>query len=382
MDTALIGLCLLGRALAADGGFVSFASRQEGERFIVTGENRHPAMPYHATAAFPVLVNLRPSVPLPARVVLAPGSAREVLFLDRVDPSAAARMNATYQIGRGDPGARHDDGVRYLFPWPHGEKHLVGQGYFGAYTHRGRHALDFQMPEGTPVCAAREGVVVETKADSTRGGPGPEFARLANVVAVLHADGTWAEYAHLRFGGVIVAVGERVRAGQVLGYSGTTGQTNGPHLHFAVFKASWEQESGETVSTAFAHLDGAAASPAEGKWYYAVHPGGAPFAPVLAERITDADLDARETPTPLDGRVRFRPETVDDKIYLWCANGLARPQAVTLSFTQLKNLKPSKPVPFTRTVPSGREVFFLTLARTTRSGEAGYRLSSRLRPLP
>lgn len=380
MGASLLAGLALARALAAGGDYARYEERQEGERFVIRGESLQEVLPCHVTVTFPALENLRASVPLPARFVLAPRERRDLLFLERLDPGRPARMNASYLTGLGDPGARPDATARYLFPWTHGAKFLVGQGYFGTYTHRGKHALDFQMPEGTPVCAARAGVVASVKADSTRGGPGPAFAPFANYVRILHADGTWAQYAHLKPGGAAVKPGETVAAGRVIGWSGKTGQAQGPHLHFEVDRASWEGEGGETIPTAFAHLDGAAVSPEEGKWYYAVHPGGAPFTPVLAERITDVMLEARTAAVPLDGKVRFRPESVDDCIYLWCANGLRTAQMVTLEFTALRNLAPSKPVPMTRTVPSGREMFFLTLRRTVRSGVAEYRLRSRLRP--
>ncbi|MEK7765911.1 MAG: M23 family metallopeptidase, partial [bacterium] len=323
MGTMLAGAWLVARAAALgqehDADQVRFSTRQEGERFVVTGENLHPAMPYHVLVSFPVLSNLRASLPLPARLVIPPATRMTLLTLARVDPHGGSRMNASYLYGMGDPGVVPDAGARYLFPYAHGSKFLVSQGYFGAFTHRGKHALDFQLPEGTPVCAARDGVVVGTKADFTRGGPGPEFAARANFVDVLHADGTWADYAHLKPGGVAVRVAQRVAAGQVLGYAGSTGQTNGPHLHFAVFRASWEQEGGVTIPTAFAHLDGATVSPEEGKWYYAVHPGGAAFTPILAERLTDAELDRHDAPAAADGKISFRPETVDDRILIYCA---------------------------------------------------------------
>jgi murein DD-endopeptidase MepM/ murein hydrolase activator NlpD len=51
---------------------------------------------------------------------------------------------------------------------------------------------------------------------------------------VLHDDGSMALYAHLREGGVLVRAGERVTLGQMIGYSGSTGYSSGPHLHFAV----------------------------------------------------------------------------------------------------------------------------------------------------
>ena len=55
-----------------------------------------------------------------------------------------------------------------------------------------------------------------------------------NFVMIRHADGTVARYLHLRRGGALVAVGVRVEQGQRIAYSGNSGQTGGPHLHFDV----------------------------------------------------------------------------------------------------------------------------------------------------
>jgi murein DD-endopeptidase MepM/ murein hydrolase activator NlpD len=53
---------------------------------------------------------------------------------------------------------------------------------------------------------------------------------------VLHDDGTLTEYVHLMQGGSAVRVGEKVAAGKLIGYSGNTGYSAGPHLHFAVVR--------------------------------------------------------------------------------------------------------------------------------------------------
>ena len=87
------------------------------------------------------------------------------------------------------------------------------------------------MPIGSRVAAARAGVVVRTEAshaDATRKG-GEE-----NFIFVDHGDGTFGRYYHLTRGGVLVAVGQRVLAGQEIGRSGDSGASAGPHLHFDV----------------------------------------------------------------------------------------------------------------------------------------------------
>ena len=66
------------------------------------------------------------------------------------------------------------------------------------------------MPEGTPVHAARDGVVVGTKDDSNRGGSSKKYEWDANFVLIRHSDGTLGHYVHLQKGGVTVKVGDTV----------------------------------------------------------------------------------------------------------------------------------------------------------------------------
>jgi murein DD-endopeptidase MepM/ murein hydrolase activator NlpD len=61
----------------------------------------------------------------------------------------------------------------------------------------------------------------------------PRF--FANFVIVKHDDGTQAKYVHFKPGGVLVSLGQKVKPGQIIGLSGNTGFSRGPHLHFEVF---------------------------------------------------------------------------------------------------------------------------------------------------
>lgn len=114
----------------------------------------------------------------------------------------------------------------------------VEQGWGGSFSHRdaeNRYGVDFAAPSGTPVRAARAGVVMEVE-DGFDGGGRDRAADLgrANFVRIVHADGTMALYAHLLRGGLRVRVGQRVGAGEPIGLVGATGFATGPHLHFAV----------------------------------------------------------------------------------------------------------------------------------------------------
>lgn len=130
--------------------------------------------------------------------------------------------------------------VLYRLPWADGLSFMFTQVSDGRitshFTKATRHAVDIAMPEGIPIVAARGGGVEAVEA---RYGASLEEEPLTyegNFVLVRHADGTAAIYAHLRYRGVAVAVGETVEAGQLLGYSGATGDVEEPHLHFAVIR--------------------------------------------------------------------------------------------------------------------------------------------------
>jgi murein DD-endopeptidase MepM/ murein hydrolase activator NlpD len=134
--------------------------------------------------------------------------------------------------------AVHDDSAVYFLPFEAGTEFKVTQGYNGSYSHSGadQYAIDWKMPCGTPVHAARAGVVAKVKVDSGAGGPDRKFENAANYILIRHSDGTLANYAHLSKGGSKVKPGQIVEAGDLIGFSGNTGFTSGPHLHFSVFK--------------------------------------------------------------------------------------------------------------------------------------------------
>jgi murein DD-endopeptidase MepM/ murein hydrolase activator NlpD len=135
--------------------------------------------------------------------------------------------------------AKHNSAYRYALPYAQDTHHTLVQGFGGGYSHFGasRFALDFAMPVGTEVYAAREGQVIDIQAKHNRGGPSRGYSRYANFITILHDDGTTGEYYHLKQDGVAVALGAKINRGQLIGYSGNTGFSSLPHLHFAVYQA-------------------------------------------------------------------------------------------------------------------------------------------------
>lgn len=131
--------------------------------------------------------------------------------------------------------AAADTSFIYHLPYPKGATHLVIQGYNSQFSHRGRLGLDFKMKRGSPVTAARGGVVARLEESNTEGGISKRYFRKANSVTIRHSDGSMALYGHLQHNGVAVNIGDTVRQGQVIARSGSTGYSALPHLHFSVW---------------------------------------------------------------------------------------------------------------------------------------------------
>jgi murein DD-endopeptidase MepM/ murein hydrolase activator NlpD len=196
---------------------------------------------------YPVTVNIEMNLnnlasdhTLPYTVVLKANSDDLVLILDIVDPTKKWEYDTNYSYHMGDIFARHDDSYIYRLPYRLGESAKVVQGYNGSFSHKDdiRYSIDFDLPERTPIYAARGGIVVEVEEGFSEGGTSKELLAKANNVTILHSDGTFADYSHLIKNGAHVILGQKVRAGQLIGYSGATGYASGPHLHFNVKRAT------------------------------------------------------------------------------------------------------------------------------------------------
>ncbi len=153
---------------------------------------------------------------------------------------------------------RAQDQRFYRLPWTAGESHRCIQTGPGSYSHEGRDefAVDFSMAEGTALLAARDGVVLDVREDSDRGGSDREFAADGNYVHIGHADGTRAVYLHLGKGGAMVDPGRRVRQGDPIGFSGSTGWSTTPHLHFAVERLNPATKRWASIPFAFIEVPG------------------------------------------------------------------------------------------------------------------------------
>jgi murein DD-endopeptidase MepM/ murein hydrolase activator NlpD len=166
------------------------------------------------------------------------------------DPTKPFRQNWHYNYIGANMFASPERQMRYSLPFrvePGATAVAVTQAAGGTFSHQGKSAYDFSMPEGTDVLAMRAGVVSSVTMDNFLSkfakGVCPEPVTIdcktpgseANSVLVLHDDGTYAQYAHLQQNSAAVKVGDYVGAGALLAKSGNTGFSTNPHLHVDVF---------------------------------------------------------------------------------------------------------------------------------------------------
>ncbi len=124
----------------------------------------------------------------------------------------------------------------YLLPIP--KEKITEASFDHSPAHAGNlcNSIDFYVPQGTEVFAAASGIVIDVLCNSkVRGNTTPYWA-LGNSIEIRHGNGECTHYEHLKYRGVKVKVGQRVKAGDLIGLSGNTGFTEKPHLHFQVNK--------------------------------------------------------------------------------------------------------------------------------------------------
>ena len=177
-----------------------------------------------------------PSTPaLPARASVPAGDSVLVARLDAQGIGRNGLMRLSLSGVPGSSNARPLD-VDYLPPFRQASR--IDQGFDGSFSHQddqNRYALDFVADIGTPVHAARAGMVMQVEAGFRKSGTNySRDAVRANFVRILHEDGSMALYAHLAGNGVNVRTGQAVAAGERIGLSGNTGYSTAPHLHFVV----------------------------------------------------------------------------------------------------------------------------------------------------
>ncbi len=129
-----------------------------------------------------------------------------------IRPSATANSTSRLISSAGGPAY---DGY-YIKPFVGGHKTQGLHGYNG---------VDYGMSIGSAIYASAGGTVLISKNSGYNGGYG-------NYVVIKHSNGTQTVYGHLNY--TVVSVGQTVTQGQLIGYSGNTGKSTGPHLHLEI----------------------------------------------------------------------------------------------------------------------------------------------------
>ena len=146
--------------------------------------------------------------------VMLPGGERE--FVQWLVPTVATGASGTSSTNQGAcPGGAVGGG----FVWPVDSQSLSGNDYWSGHL-----ALDLAAGEGAPIYAASSGVVTMAQGGYNYG--------YGNVIQIDHGNGYSSVYAHLS--AYFVSVCQSVSAGQQIGASGATGNSQGAHLHFEV----------------------------------------------------------------------------------------------------------------------------------------------------
>ncbi len=219
---------------------VTVASRLVGRQIQLYAKNDFYG-PVELVLGLDVLEDVKlPPPEQSLRWVLPPRRETELMQLDALDDARAPSVSYRYLYLHGDPDSEHEVERPYRAPFALANDFMVSQTYPIAITHNtvdSYYAVDFVMPVGTDIYAARGGLVVEVASTNFRAGTDPkEEGASANLVRILHEDGTYAIYAHLNWNTIRVMPGDEVKRGEYIADSGNTGFSTGPHLHFVVLR--------------------------------------------------------------------------------------------------------------------------------------------------
>ncbi len=245
-------LLLAGRHALAETAYpFTVVSEKVGQNYQLIAHNRGPA-PVSVLISLTSQDNASSDQSFPVSAVIRPHSVTPVATVRVSNPGRSFRFSTHNRFHPGNFRAIHDPAALYRLPFEEGRSFVISQAAGGPLpTHDSadsEQAVDFVMPENTPILAARGGTVISAESANRLGGKEKIMLGMANHVRILHSDDSIATYAHLAPGGVTVGVGQRVEAGSVIGYSGSTGYSSGPHLHFAVHQLQRKSDGFTRIS--------------------------------------------------------------------------------------------------------------------------------------
>ncbi len=219
---------------------VSVTTRLVDREFQFIARNDYHA-PVEVVLGLDELTNVQyPASDQVMRWIVDPRSEFKLMTLQTVGDGQEPAAKFRFISLLGDPRSHHNPQRPYRAPFAVASDYPISQAFPLGVTHDtadSRYAVDIVMPIGTDVHAARGGIVFEVASTNFRGGVDRERdAATANIVRILHDDGTHAVSAHLNLNSIRVQAGDEVERGEYIADSGNTGFSSGPHLHFAVLR--------------------------------------------------------------------------------------------------------------------------------------------------
>jgi murein DD-endopeptidase MepM/ murein hydrolase activator NlpD len=209
------------------------------------------------------------------RALLAPKTKdKQFLTLTGIRPSTSF-PKMTFRLSIGNSKIEHD--LDHLYAVPLAGDPRVSQGFNGSRSHTdqpNRFAVDFDAVMGTNVVAARGGLVVAVDGSNPDNPAGKKIDSKSltadenenlkgNYVLVRHDDFTYGIYQHLKQNGIKVTLGSKVKEKDLIGLSGNSGISSGPHLHFAIL--TFNDRKIESVAFKFKNKQGKGVDPQESK---------------------------------------------------------------------------------------------------------------------
>ena len=167
---------------------------------------------------------------------LAPGEHRKITTAVPLKRFRPAAFEYRTRMAFGDSRLTPDPAFVYRLPFADDHRGVIraytGQGS-RVVTQESSNAVELLVPEGTPVVASRDGLVIDVRGlngddDSKRS------STIGNYISVFHSDGGWANYGWLREGSLLVKPGDQVKAGQQIALSGSNPDGIGSYIHFAI----------------------------------------------------------------------------------------------------------------------------------------------------
>jgi murein DD-endopeptidase MepM/ murein hydrolase activator NlpD len=237
-----LGSCSLPKPVSLPPALSFDEYRLTSDSLIITVKKEIPGPVYFRMVSEQAELSeaLEPLMPL---VLTDEDPVQQIEVAHGVGDTTAVRAGLSSSGGYGDPYAVWDTSLLYAWPFPRGKSYKIIQGYNGSFSHNkvdSRYAVDFSLAVGDTVCAAQDGLVMSVLQENTIGGRTLKYRPYANYITLYHADGLITQYVHLAPNSALVEAGDEVKKGQPIGLSGETGFTDGPHLHFNVYRPDLE----------------------------------------------------------------------------------------------------------------------------------------------